>query len=105
MIKKIGYLFLYGLTGLVAGSLTTLLLGFIWLNIFPVIERTGQGSGLTAVLTFILGVLSPISIIAGIIGGLIPREGSMKDHLLYAAIISVFTTFPFAAFLFWYTGF
>lgn len=105
MIKKIVNLCLYGLTGLVAGSLTTLGLSVVWLNIFPVIERTGEGAGLPVVLTFILGVLAPVSIIGGLIGGLIPREGGRKDHLIYAAIISVFITFPFAAFLFWYTGF
>jgi len=105
MLKKIVNHLLNALTGLVAGSLTTLGLSFLWLKLFPVIDRTGQGPGLPLVLLILLGILSPVSAIGGLIGGAVPKEGGRKDQLIYAVIISVFLTIPFAIFLLWYTGF
>lgn len=105
MAKKIVSLLLSALTGLVAGSLTTLGLSFLWLRFLPVVDRTGQGPGLPLVLLVILGILSPVSIIGGLVGGSIPKEGGRKDQTIYAVIISCFLTIPFALFTLWYTGF
>jgi hypothetical protein len=105
MIKQLIEILIRALIGFVAGSLTTLVLSFLWLKLFPIIDRTGQGSGLPLALLFILAILSPVSIIGGLIGGAIPKEGGRKDQLTYAAIISSFLTIPFALFVLWFTGF
>lgn len=105
MIKKIVNHLLNALTGWIIGILTTLVLSFLWLNVIPVINRTGHGPGLPIILLILIGYVSPVSIIGGFLGGMIPKEGGRTDQAIYAAILSAFLTTPFALFLFWYTGF
>jgi hypothetical protein len=92
-------------TGWVAGMLTILGMSAIWLKVFPVIERSGQGQGIPIVLLMVMLILSPISISGGLIGGRIPKEGRRRDQIIYAAVTSLFMTTPFTCFLLWYTGF
>jgi hypothetical protein len=96
---------LNALTGWIIGILTTLVLSFLWLNVIPVVDRTGQGPGLPMVVLSLIVIVSPVSIIGGFLGGMIPKEGGRKDQAIYAAILSAFLTTPFALFLLWYTGF
>jgi hypothetical protein len=105
MIKKIIDHFLNAITGFFIGILTTLVLGFLWLNIIPVVNRTGQGSGLPMIILILIGMVSPVSTIGGLLGGMIPKEGGRKDQAIYASFLSAFLTTPVALFLFWYTGF
>ncbi len=105
MIKKITNHLLNALTGWFFGILTTLGLAFIWLNVIPVVDRTGQGPGLPMVILALIEIVSPFSVIGGFLGGMIPKEGGRKDQAVYAAILSGFLTAPVALFLFWYTGF
>lgn len=105
MLKKIVNHLLNTITGWVVGLLTTLGLSFLWLNIIPVIDRTGHGPGLPVILLIIMGMVSPVSVIGGFIGGMIPKEGGRKDQMIYAAIMGAFLTTPLALFVFWYTGF
>jgi hypothetical protein len=105
MIKKIVSHLLNALTGWITGILTTLVLSFLWLNVIPVMNRTGHGPGLLMVVLALIEIVSPVSIIGGFLGGMIPKEGGRKDQTIYAAILSAFLTTPVALFLFWYTGF
>ena len=105
MIKKIINHLLNAITGCIIGILTTLMLSFLWLNVIPVVDRTGQGPGLPMILLILMGIVSPVSIIGGLLGGMIPKEGGRKDQVIYAAIFGAFLTTPFALFLLWYTGF
>jgi hypothetical protein len=105
MIKKILNHLLNALTGWVIGILTTLVLSFLWLNVIPVVDRTGQGPGLPTIILILMGIVSPVSIIGGFLGGMIPKEGGRTDQAIYAAILGAFLTTPFALFLLWYTGF
>jgi CBS domain containing-hemolysin-like protein len=105
MIKKIVNHLLNALTGWIIGILTTLALSFLWLNVIPVVDRTGQGPGLPMIVLILIEMVSPVSIIGGFLGGMIPKEGGRTDQTTYAAILSAFLTTPFALFLFWYTGF
>ena len=105
MIKKIVNHLLNAFTGWIFGILTTLVLSFLWLNVIPVMDRTGQGPGLPMIVLTLIEMVSPVSIIGGFLGGMIPKEGGRKDQAIYAAILSAFLTTPFALFLFWYTGF
>ena len=105
IIKKILNHIINALTGWIIGIITTLVLGFIWLNVIPVVDRTGHGPGLPAVLLFVIMRVSPFSVIGGFLGGMIPKEGGRKDQAFYASILGAFITTPVALFLFWYTGF
>ncbi len=105
MIKKIVNHLLNALAGWITGILTTLILSFLWLTVIPVVDRTGQGSGLPMIVLILLGMVSPVSIIGGFLGGMIPKEGGRKDQAVYASILAAFLTTPFALFLLWYTGF
>ena len=71
---KIAQHLLNALSGWIAGLLITLGFSYIWQQIFPVIDRTGQGSSLPTVLTIILLIITPVSIAGGVIGGRLPRE-------------------------------
>ncbi len=105
MIKTILNYLTNALTGLVAGLITMLALGWLWLHIIPVIDRTGVGAGLVAVLIYVAGYVTPVSIIGGFLGGLIPKEGTRKDQLFYAALVGGGLTTPVSLFLYWYTAF
>jgi hypothetical protein len=105
IIKKIISHIINALTGWIIGVFTTLILGFLWLNVIPVVDRTGQGPGLLSVIWALILMVSPFSIIGGFLGGMIPKEGGRKDQAIYAGIIGALLTTPFALFLFWYTGF
>jgi hypothetical protein len=105
MLKKIVNHLLNTTTGWVVGLLTTLGLSFLWLNIIPVVERTGHGPGLPVILLIIMGIVSPVAGAGGLFGGMIPKEGGRKDQTIYAAIFGAFLTTPLALFIFWYIGF
>ncbi len=95
---------LNALSGWIAGVLVTLGFSYIWQQIFPVIDRTGQGSSLPAVLAIILIIITPVSIAGGVIGGRLPRESGRAGQLMYAALFGALFAVPFACFLFWYLG-
>jgi hypothetical protein len=101
---KIRRLLFNALSGWVAGLLITAGFSFIWQQIFPVIDRSGQGPGVLIVLSIILLIVSPIAIAGGIIGGRIPKEGGALQQVLYAAFFGAIFPLPFACFLFWYTA-
>jgi len=105
MKKKIGYLLLNALAGWVAGVLSILALCWVWLHVFPVEERAGQGAALPTILWMIILILTPVSIIGGIIGGRLPREGGTRDKLAYAALFGFLFPLPFTCFILYYIGF
>lgn len=95
---------LNALSGWIAGLLMTGGFSFLWQQIFPVVDRTGQGPGLLTVLSLIFLIISPVAIVAGIIGGRLPKEGGRLQQMLYAALFGALFPIPFACFLFWYTA-
>ena len=101
---KIGQHLINGLFGWLAGLIITIGFSFLWQQLLPVIDRTGQGTGIPYVLSFILLIITPIAFAGGVIGGRIPREGGKRQQILYAAIFGAIFPLPFACFLFWYTG-
>lgn len=90
--------------GWIAGLLVTAGFSWLWQQIFPVIDRTGQGAALPYVLLFILAGVSPVAIAGGIIGGRLPKEGGVTQQLQYAALFGALFIIPVACFLFWYTA-
>ena len=101
---KLSQHLLNALVGWIAGLIFTVGFSYIWQKILPVVERTGQGATLPIVLTFILALLTPLTIAGGVIGGRLPREGGRTQMLIYAALFGALFSIPFSCFLFWYTG-
>jgi hypothetical protein len=99
---KISRHLLNALSGWVAGIVITLLFGFLWKNVFPVVDGTGQGASLPYTLGFILLIISFPAIAGGVIGGRVIKEGGHNEQIRYAAIIGALATLPFSCFLFWY---
>ena len=92
------------LSGWIAGLLFTIAFGWLWQQIFPVMDRTGQGDALPVVLSLILVLISPLAIAGGVIGGRLPKEGGIWQQIFYAALFGTLFPVPFECFLFWYTG-
>jgi hypothetical protein len=103
-LMKISQHLLNALSGWVAGIVIAFGFSFLWQQIFPVVDRSGQGQGMMLILGIILAILSPFAIAGGVIGGRIPKEGGKLQQILYAAFFGAIFPLPFSCFLFWYTA-
>lgn len=95
---------LNALSGWIAGLAITAGFSFLWQQIFPVMDRTGQGPGMLMVLGLILLGISPLAIAGGVIGGRMPKEGGRGQQVVYSMLFGALFALPFACFLFWYTA-
>ena len=99
----------YALTGWLAGVVTILVMGFAWPFIFPAIVNVdhyyGDGPGLLTIIGIILLVMTPASLLGGLIGGRVSLEGGDMQHRLIAVVFGVLFTIPFACVgLLYFTG-
>jgi len=102
--------FSYALTGWLAGVMTSLIMGFLWPQVFPGIVNVehyyGDGPSLITIIGIGILVMSPASLIGGIVGGRVSIEGGEASQRLIAVIFGIFFTMPFACAVFLYfTGF
>jgi hypothetical protein len=100
----------YALTGWLGGVVITLVMGFVWPQIFPGIVNVehyyGDGPGLITIIGIALLVISPASLVGGLIGGRVSLEGGEIGQRLIAAIFGIVFTIPFDCVVFLYfTGF
>ncbi len=100
----------YALTGWVTGVVTTLIMGFAWPIMFPgivIVEHYyGDGPGLITIIGIALLIMSPASLVGGLIGGRLSIEGGEGSQRLIAVIFSVLFTLPFTCgVLLFFTGF
>lgn len=96
----------FALYGWLAGSLFITLLGLLWPAIFPGILRPPVGStdpliSLPLVIFFTLVFTSLPSLIGGLVGGSLSREGGTRDQLIAAAIGGMVAALPFGCFNYW----
>ena len=88
----------YALSGWLAGVVTILVMGFAWQYAFPAIVNVehyyGDGPGLLAIIGIVLLLMTPLSLIGGLIGGRISLEGGDLQQRLIAAIFGVFFSIP-----------
>ncbi len=88
----------YALTGWLAGVVTTLVLGFAWPIIFPGIVNVehyyDEGPGLLTIIGLSLLVMTPASLVGGLIGGRVSVEGGEMGQRIIAAIFGVVFTIP-----------
>lgn len=100
----------YALTGWLGGVATTIVLGLLWPIIFPAIINVenyyGEGPGLLTIIGITLLVMTPASLVGGIVGGRASIEGGEVSQRMISVIFGVVFTVPFgcAVFLF-FTGF
>jgi hypothetical protein len=90
---------LFAFTGWAAGCLTILSLGLIWPAIFPGILRGEHYLTLRPTMFSILGVAallaSPATLIGGLVGGRVPKEGGQGEQILMALLGGLFAALPF----------
>ena len=86
------------LTGWIAGLTATVALGFTWPIIFPAIINVenyyGDGPGLFAIIGLSALVMTPVSAIAGIMGGRVSKEGGKGSQRLIAIMFAILFTIP-----------
>jgi len=96
---KIHPYLLFALTGWIAGCVTILGLGVIWPAIFPGIMRGdhyyGAGPSLLSILGVALLIASPVTLMGGLVGGRLPKEGGQREQILTAIIGGIFAALPF----------
>ena len=88
----------YALTGWLAGAVTILVMGFAWPFIFPAIVNVehyyGDGPSLLAIIGIVLLLMTPLSLIGGLIGGRVSLEGGDLQHRVIAAVFGIIFTIP-----------
>lgn len=88
----------YALSGWLAGVVTVFVLGFTWQYAFPAVVNVehyyGDGPGLLAIIGIALLLVTPLSLIGGLIGGRISLEGGDLQQRLIAAVFGVIFTIP-----------
>lgn len=95
--------------GLLGSALGSLAIGLLWPLIFPATihpERyVGGGPSIPNLVLYLViaafVVASPFSLVAGIVGGRIPREGGRTEQLVVAAILGFLVMLPLAGCSFW----
>jgi len=100
----------YALTGWLAGVMTLLIMGFLWPQVFPGIVNVehyyGDGPNLITIIGIALLVMTPASLIGGLIGGRVSIEGGEGSQRLIAVVFGSLFTMPFACVvLMYFTGF
>lgn len=84
-------------------------MGVIWTVAFPAIVRLDHyyGTGPSVPSLIVLGFLvsSPFTLVAGIVGGRLIREGGRTEQLVAALVLGFLAALPFAGCSFWvFTG-
>lgn len=94
----------HALLGWAAGVATTLVFGLFLLAVFPGIVRLspdGTQPGLAPVVGIALLIATPFTLVGGVIGGRVAREGGTAEQRLLAAIFGALLALPTACFGFW----
>jgi MFS family permease len=91
--------------GLLADAVGSLVIGVIFPIAFPSIVRLDHYYGVgpsvpwLMVLAFLVSV--PFSLVGGIVGGRVIREGGRREQLMAAAILGFLAALPFGFCSFW----
>ena len=109
-MSKISRSLSFALTGWVAGALGSIILGFSWPIFFPAIINVenyyGDGPGLFAIIGLSLLVMTPFSLIGGLLGSRVAIEGGEFSQRAIAAIFAIVFTIPCSCgVLLFFTGF
>jgi hypothetical protein len=96
----------YALAGWAAGVIATISAGFCWPIIFPAIVRInhyyGSGPGMPFIIGLVMLFASPASLIGGMIGGWVPKEGGRREQYMMAAVFGVLLSIPFTCYGLWF---
>lgn len=100
----------YALTGWIAGLVTTVVMGLVWPIIFPAIINVenyyGDGPGMLTIMAITAAIMTPASIVGGIIGGRVSKEGGEAGRRVIAVIFAALFTVPVGVLVFlFFTGY
>jgi hypothetical protein len=91
---------------LIAGVISTIVVGLVWPKIFPAIIMLDHYYGAGPSLPIIIGLVaiysSPAAVFGGMIGGWIPKEGNGSDETILAAIFAVLLSVPLICYGLWF---
>ena len=96
----------HALAGWLAGVGATALCGLAGPAVFPGLVQTShypyQIPSLSVVVALVLLVVSPLALVAGFVGGRVPREGGRGEQLLVSAVFGALIALPVACVGLWY---
>ena len=96
---------LFAFRGWVAALATTAVLGMLWPQILPGIVRGGHYYGdalsLPMVMLIVFVMVTPLALLAGLIGGNLPREGGRSEQNLMAMIFGALIALACGCYGFW----
>jgi hypothetical protein len=100
----------YAITGWLAGVMTMLVMGYLWPKIFPAIVNVGHyygdGPNLITIIGIAVLVMSPASLVGGLIGGRVTIEGGEISQRMISAIFGIIFTMPISCAVYLYfTGY
>jgi hypothetical protein len=100
----------FAVIGWVAGVISTVVLGLLWPIIFPAIINVenyyGAGPSLAVIIGIVLLFVTPASIIGGLVGGRLAREGGERGQRLLSIIFGITLATPCGCMGYWFfTGF
>jgi hypothetical protein len=104
-LSKFPPVLLFALTGWLAGGLAILLLGMIWPAIFPGILRSNHYyndyPNLFLILLVAILTATPATLIGGVVGGRLAREGGQREQVIIAIIGGIVVALPFGCYGLW----
>ena len=99
---------LYAAAGWLAGASATLLCGIVGPAVFPGLVQAGHYPNpipaLPLVVVVVLIVVSPLALLAGLVGGRLPSEGGRSEQILVAGVFGALIALPAACVGLWYFG-
>lgn len=91
--------------GLLADAVGSLVVGILFPIIFPSIVRLdhyyGVGPSVPLLMVYAFCVSIPFSLVGGIVGGRLIREGGRNEQLVAAALLGFIAALPFGFCSFW----
>jgi hypothetical protein len=103
---RIGQHLFNALAGWLAGAIAVLLCGLIGPAVFPGLVQTSHYAfpllALPVVVGVVLFMVSPLALIAGLVGGSLPREGGQSEQILAALVFGVLIALPVGCVGLWY---
>jgi len=99
----------FALTGWLVGTISVLVIGFVWPSIFPAVVAVehyyGAGPNLLTIIAFSILLASPGGLIGGLIGSRIPKEGGRTEQFYMAGFMGILFSVPLACMMLWlFTG-
>lgn len=97
---------IHAISGWLAGAITAVLCGLVGPLVFPGLVQTSHYAyaipALPVVVAIVVLVVSPLALLAGLIGGALPKEGGRSEQTLTALVFGALIALPVGCVGLWY---